>query len=106
MKYSKYSIRVLQCSGHRKSGNCLLASEMPEFNKLLKTVANKFRKITGMTLDRMLGEELALRFFVINKYGYERDVTDLLNNFSILKRDFNKNEIKRMKQKSDFSFVL
>ena len=84
--------------------NCLLASEMPEFNKLLKTVANKFRKITGMTLDRMLGEELALRFFVINKYGYERDVTDLLNNFSILKRDFNKNEIKRMKQKSDFFF--
>ena len=58
--------------------NCLLASEMPKFNRLLKAVANKLRKITGMTLDRMLGEELALRFFVINKYGYERDITDHL----------------------------
>jgi len=84
--------------------NCLLASEMPEFNKLLKAVANKLRKITGMTLDRMLGEELALRFFVINKYGSERDITDLLNNFSMLKRDFDRNEIRRMKQKSDLFF--
>lgn len=84
--------------------NCLLASEMPKFNKLLKDVANKLRKITGMTLDRMLGEELALRFFVINKYGYERDITDLLNNFNMLKRDFDDLEIKRIKQKSDFFF--
>ena len=80
--------------------NCLFASEMPAFNKLLKAVANKLRKITGMTLDRMLGEELALRFFVINKYGYERDISDLSNNFSMLKRDFNDHELKRMKQKS------
>lgn len=84
--------------------NCLLASEMPKFNKLLKAVANKLRKITGMTLDRMLGEELALRFFVISKYGYERDITDLLNNFHLLKRDFDEHEIRRMKQKSDFFF--
>ena len=84
--------------------NCLLASEMPKFNKLLKAVANKLRKITGMTLDRMLGEELALRFFVINKYGYERDITDLLNNFNMLKRDFDEHEIRRMKQKSEFFF--
>ncbi len=84
--------------------NCLLANAMPEFNKLLKAVANKLRKITGMTLDRMLGEELALRFFVINKYGYERDVTDLLNNFSMLKKDFDRHEIKRLKQKSE-SFI-
>jgi hypothetical protein len=84
--------------------NCLFASEMPKFNKLLKTVANKLRKITGMTLDRMLGEELALRFFVINKYGYERDITDLSNNFNMLKKDFNEREIKRMKQKSELFF--
>ena len=84
--------------------NCLLASEMPEFNKLLKTVANKLRKITGMTLDRMLGEELALRFFVVNKYGYERDITDLLNNFSMLKKDFDRHEIRRMKPKNEFFF--
>jgi hypothetical protein len=84
--------------------NCLFANEMPKFNKLLKAVASKLRKITGMTLDRMLGEELVLRFFVINKYGYERDVTDLLNNFNLLKRDFNDHEIKRMKQKSEYFF--
>lgn len=84
--------------------NCLLTSEMPKFNKLLKAVANKLRKITGMTLDRMLGEELALRFFVINKYGYDRDITDLLNNFNMIKRDFDKHEIRRMKQKSEFFF--
>jgi 5-methylcytosine-specific restriction endonuclease McrA len=84
--------------------NCLLASEMPNLNKLLKVVANKLRKITGMTLDRMLGEELALRFFVINKYGYERDITDLLNNFKMLKRDFDDPEIRRMKQKSESFF--
>jgi len=84
--------------------NCLLASDMPKFNKLLKAVANELRKFTGMTLDRMLGEELALRFFVINKYGYERDITDLLNNFKMLKRDFDEHEIKRMKQRSDFFF--
>lgn len=84
--------------------NCLFTSEMPEFNKLLKAVAHKLRKISGMTLDRMLGEELALRFFVINKYGYDRDMTDLLNNFNMLKRDFDKHEIRRMKQKSKFFF--
>jgi hypothetical protein len=84
--------------------NCLLASEMPEFNELLKTVANKLRKITGMTLDRMLGEELALRFFVINKYGYKRDITDLLNNLNMLKKDFDEYEIRSMKQKSMFFF--
>jgi hypothetical protein len=84
--------------------NCLLASDMPEFNKLLKSVANKLRKITGMTLDRMLGEELALRFFVINKYGYERDITDLLNNFNKLKRDFDRHEIRGMKRTSDSFF--
>ncbi|MFZ2323787.1 MAG: DUF262 domain-containing protein [Ignavibacteriaceae bacterium] len=33
--------------------NCLFASEMPSFNKLLNLVANKLRKISGMTLDRM-----------------------------------------------------
>jgi hypothetical protein len=84
--------------------NCLLASEMPAFNKLLKSVANRLRKITGMTLDRMLGEELALRFFVINNYGYERDITDLLNKFSMRKKDFDEHEIKTMKQKSEFFF--
>jgi hypothetical protein len=84
--------------------NCLLASEMPKFNRLLKAVANKLRKITGMTLDRMLGEELALRFFVINKYGYERDITDHLNNFNMLKKDFDEYEISRMKQKSKLFF--
>jgi hypothetical protein len=84
--------------------NCLFASGMPEFNKLLKHVATKLRKVTGMTLDRMLGEELALRFFVINKYGYERDITDRLNNFNMLKKDFNENEIMSMKKKSSFFF--
>ena len=84
--------------------NCLLANEMPKFNKLLKTVANKLRKITGMSLERMQGEELALRFFVINKYGYERDISDLLNNYNMLKKDFDENEIRGMKKKSEFFF--
>jgi len=86
--------------------NCIFASEMPEFNKLLKAVANKLRNITGMTLDRMLGEELALRFFVINKYGYERDVTNLLNNFNNLKRDFDKQELRIFRKKSKYFFTI
>ena len=82
--------------------NCLLASEKPEFNKLLKDMGKKLRKITGMSFDRMLGEELALRFFVINRYGYEKDITNIMNNLSTIKKDFNKDEIKRMRRKSQF----
>ena len=67
--------------------NCLFANEMPAFNKLLKNEAIRLRKITHMSLDRMLGEELALRFFVINKYGYEKDVTNNLNDFNSMKID-------------------
>lgn len=82
--------------------NCLLASEMPEFNNLLKGMAKKIRKITGMSLDRMLGEELALRFFAINRYGYEKDISNILNNFSMIKKDFDKKEIKKMRRKAQF----
>lgn len=84
--------------------NCLFASEMPAFNKLLKNEANKLRRITKMTLDRMMGEELMLRFFVINKYGYEKDVSNLLKNFNSLKQDFDNQELKLLKRKSKYFF--
>lgn len=82
--------------------NCLFASEMPEFNNLLKSMAKKLRKMTGMSLDRMLGEELASRFFAINRYGYEKDISNVLNNFSMIRKDFDNKEIKRMRRKALF----
>jgi hypothetical protein len=86
--------------------NCLFASGMPLFNKLLKQVANRLRKISGMSLDRMMGEELALRFFVINTYGLEKDVTNLLNSFNTLQNDFDKSTLQTLKNKSNHFFNL
>ncbi|MFZ2323786.1 MAG: hypothetical protein WAV89_08825 [Ignavibacteriaceae bacterium] len=51
-------------------------------------------------------EELALRFFVINTYGFEKDITNLLNNFNALKNDFDKSTLESLKNKSNHFFNL
>lgn len=78
--------------------NCILASEMKEFNALLKTMAKSLRKMTGMPMYRMYGEELAFRFFVINRHGYEKDLSNVMNNFNALNKDFGEQELRVMKR--------
>lgn len=68
--------------------NSIFTSQLRELNILTKWLGNKLRKVTGLKLERMAAEELALRFILVNKYGYESDLRNILDDLDKLKRDF------------------
>lgn len=65
--------------------NCIMQKEMPILNDIVKKLTRLIERLLQKKFNRMFGEELVLRFFVIQKYGYEKRVSDYIN-FSVDKR--------------------
>jgi hypothetical protein len=68
--------------------NAIFQQDMPYLNKSLKKLAKKLSNLTKIKYSRMAGQELVLRFFVINEWGYEKKVSDNLINIDRLKNVF------------------
>lgn len=80
--------------------NAILQQEAPDLNKELKTCAKLLSKLLEMRNDRMIFEDLVLRFFVINERGYDKKVSSQLQNFKDLKGIFgSKPKVKRFSKK-------
>lgn len=68
--------------------NAMLQKEAPDLNKELKTCAKLLSKLLKMKNDRMIFEDLVLRFFIINERGYDKKVSSQLQNVEDLKEIF------------------
>jgi len=79
--------------------NAIFQKEMPHLNKALKKNANKTEKLLGMKNERMIFEDLVLRFFIINEKGHEKKVSDQLKNNLELKNIFSEEKVNTINSK-------
>ena len=68
--------------------NAMLQKEAPDLNKELKTCARLLSTLLKIRNDRMIFEELVLRFFIISERGYDKKVSNQLQNIEDLKDIF------------------
>jgi len=85
--------------------NSIFSLKMPFLNNSLKSLGKKIRRLVNMKLERMSGEELAYRFYIIYKYGYESDPQIFMKNIDKVSKEFDNNVIKDIKRKAN-RFIL
>lgn len=79
--------------------NCIFQEYLPNLNNNLKKNTHQLQRLVNKEFNRMRGEELVLRFYVINTQGYDKDISKSLDDFDRFKVDFADDKLKRINSK-------